>query len=253
MQRLLTIGNDRGTPWDRLYRPLQSPPLPPVVDLRPGLFNVGIEVYDQAPLESCTANAICTAWRFAQAPVDRGFTPSRLFLYYNERLVEHTTSQDKGAFITDGCRSLMTFGVCSERSWPYMPMNEPIRPPRYAYDEAKRHIIHTPAKIDNINFLKYSLLENKPFVVGITLYPEFFDDNTTYSGKVPMPFPGQAPKGGHAVLCVGYNDLEGVWIFRNSWGPYWGDQGHFYLPYEYLIEERLASDFWNIATDYQET
>ena len=107
-----------------------------------------------------------------------------------------------------------------------MPMNEPTKPPQDAYDEAKRHMIHTPAKIDNMNFLKYSLLENKPFVVGIVLYSGFFDDdNTTYAGRVPMPLPGQAIKDRHAVLCVGYNDLEEVWIFRNSWSPYWGDKG----------------------------
>jgi hypothetical protein len=47
---LLNIQYDRGTPWDRLYRPLQFPPLPPIVDLRPGLDNAGIEVYDQVHL-----------------------------------------------------------------------------------------------------------------------------------------------------------------------------------------------------------
>ena len=181
----------------------------------------------QAPLNSCTANAICTAWRYAQHFVEPGFIPSRLFVYYNERYVERTTPLDNGAKISDGCISLLKNGVCSEQTWPYDPEREPILPPRYAYDEARQHVIHTPAKIDtdNIDFLKYSLLENKPFVVGIAVFPGMEDENARFSGRVPMPLPGQTPIGGHAVLCVGYNDLEQVWIFRNSWGPTWGVEG----------------------------
>jgi C1A family cysteine protease len=118
----------------------------------------------------------------------------------------------------------MTNGICSDLSWPYFPEREPITPPLEAYNEAQQHVMHTPAKIDDINFLKYSLLENKPFVVGINVYPTF-EDNAKGNGVVPMPFPGMEPIGGHAVLCVGYDDVDGVWICRNSWGLSWGIQG----------------------------
>ena len=33
----------------------------------------------------------------------------------------------------------------------------------------------------------------------------------------------------HALLLVGYNDLENYWIIKNSWGPEWGRQGYVYL------------------------
>ncbi|MCP4633217.1 MAG: hypothetical protein GY855_09855, partial [candidate division Zixibacteria bacterium] len=39
---------------------------------------------------------------------------------------------------------------------------------------------------------------------------------------------------GHAVVIVGWDDnlcTEGAWILKNSWGPNWGDEGFFYLPY----------------------
>jgi len=251
-----SIQNDRGTAWDRQYQPLGVSLLPPAVDLRYTLNNAGIEIYTQGNLNSCTANALCTAWRYAQALVDPGFTPSRLFLYYNERLAEGTASQNSGAFVSDGCRSLVTFGVCSEFTWPYDERIETIQPPPNAYSEAQGHVIHTPSQISNYNMdnLKYSLIENKPFVVGIALYSEFESDYTRSTGIVPMPGSYSQIVGLHAVICVGYDDQRGFWIFRNSWGPQWGDQGHFYLPYEYLsIQDNLASDFWNLTTDYQET
>jgi C1A family cysteine protease len=54
--------------------------------------------------------------------------------------------------------------------------------------------------------------------------------------------------GGHAVLCVGYNDRKQRWIMRNSWGKSWGDKGYFYLPYNYLLNNNLAGDLWVLTT-----
>lgn len=59
-----------------------------------------------------------------------------------------------------------------------------------------------------------------------------------------MPAAGDALLGGHAVLCVGYNDLKKQWTMRNSWGAGWGAKGYFYLPYDYLVDPALSSDAW---------
>jgi C1A family cysteine protease len=52
--------------------------------------------------------------------------------------------------------------------------------------------------------------------------------------------------GGHAVLCVGYDNGKGNFKIRNSWGPGVGDHGYFYMPYEYVTNRQLANDFWVI-------
>ena len=59
-----------------------------------------------------------------------------------------------------------------------------------------------------------------------------------------MPDLNSEPEGGHAVMCVGYDDERGVFIVRNSWGTGWGDGGYFYMPYGYMTNEDLADDFW---------
>jgi C1A family cysteine protease len=61
-----------------------------------------------------------------------------------------------------------------------------------------------------------------------------------------MPAPTEKSIGGHAVMAVGYDDSQNWFIVRNSWGVGWGIEGYFTLPYAYLLEQNLASDFWTI-------
>jgi C1A family cysteine protease len=59
--------------------------LPPSVDLR----SECPPIYDQGQLGSCTGNGIAAAIEFDQRKQrKKEFTPSRLFIYYNERVIE---------------------------------------------------------------------------------------------------------------------------------------------------------------------
>jgi C1A family cysteine protease len=37
-----------------------------------------------------------------------------------------------------------------------------------------------------------------------------------------------------------------VIICRNSWGTGWGDEGYFYMPYDFIVDPKQCSDFWSI-------
>src|SRR5258705_1253459 len=73
--------------------------LPPQMDLQaqcpPG--------YDQGQLGSCTANAIGAAVQFDEMKqqLPRVYVPSRLFIYYTERVTEGTVNSDSVAMIRD--------------------------------------------------------------------------------------------------------------------------------------------------------
>src|ERR1700682_6646972 len=90
--------------------------LPPSADLRRRCP----AVYNQGQLGSCTANAIGAAIEFDRIKQKiSDFVPSRLFIYYNERVIEGTVRSDSGAMIRDGIKSVASLGVCPEPEWPY--------------------------------------------------------------------------------------------------------------------------------------
>jgi C1A family cysteine protease len=217
-------------------------------------------VYDQGQIGSCTANAIAGALEFDLMRQNADFMPSRLFIYYNERLMEGTVGTDSGAQIRDGVKSVASQGDCKEADWPYddTPADPvtgvwphgakpALRPPQSCYDAAVKHKAVSYQSIDqNLADMKACLAEGFPFVFGFTVYESFESDAVAKSGDVPMPGAGEKVLGGHAVLAVGYDDEESKFIVRNSWGTGWGDGGYFFMPYAYLLDSNLSDDFWTI-------
>jgi C1A family cysteine protease len=218
------------------------------------------DVYDQGRIGSCTANAIAGALEFDM--MKQGlevFTPSRLFIYYNERAIEGTTGSDAGAQIRDGIKSVASQGDCPEPEWSYddtpagadgvFPpgVKAATAPPQSCYDDAVQHEVLQYQSLDqNLADMKGCLTAGYPFVFGFAVYPSFESDEVAQSGDVPMPAASERTIGGHAVLAVGYDDEDSLFICRNSWGSGWGDAGYFYMPYAYLLDNNLSGDFWTI-------
>jgi C1A family cysteine protease len=63
---------------------------------------------------------------------------------------------------------------------------------------------------------------------------------------IPLPSDSDSVVGGHAVMVVGYNNASRLFKIRNSWRAGVGEGGHFYMPYGYMTNPDLASDFWVI-------
>jgi C1A family cysteine protease len=231
--------------------------LPPKVDLRAQCP----KVYSQGRIGSCTANAIAAAFEFDLLKQDlTDFMPSRLFIYYNERSVEGTVGTDSGAMIRDGIKSVATLGVCADTEWPYddtPPAFEggpwPVgarageKPSRRCYADALRHTGSSYQRVvRSLAQFKGCLASGFPFAFGFSVYESFESAAVAKTGVVPMPSPDEVILGGHAVLAVGYDDSEQRFIVRNSWGDEWGDGGYFSMPYAFLTERNLSSDFWTI-------
>lgn len=228
--------------------------LPPLVDLRPQMP----PVYNQGNLGSCTANAIAAAVEYVRKkqadPIL--FSPARLFIYYNERRLEGTTKDDAGAFIRDGFKAISQWGVPDEQLWPYSDNTVKVgrkippfmrKPPSSVYKSAHTDLaISYEAVPQYRNTIMAALAQDFPVVIGFSVYESFESPQMARDGKMPMPALTEKMLGGHAVLVVGYDAVEGHWIVRNSWGSGWGDGGYFYMPIPYLESSNLSSDFWTL-------
>ena len=219
-------------------------PLPVKVDLRPQCP----PVYDQGQLGSCTANAIGAAIQFDRLKQKLSdFVPSRLFIYYNERVLEHSVASDSGAQIRDGIKSVAKQGDCPESEWPYEIAKFKTKPPTSCYTDALQYKVLSYQRVtQSLGQLKGCLASGWPFVFGFTVYDSFESPAVAKSGHAPLPRSGESAVGGHAVVGVGYDDAKQWFIVRNSWGAAWGLKGYFTLPYAYVTEANLASDFWTL-------
>jgi C1A family cysteine protease len=224
---------------------LQLGALPPSVDLR----RKCPPVYDQGQLGSCTANAIAGAIEFDQMRqgAKDPFVPSRLFVYYNERAMEGTISEDAGAQIRDGIKTVSKQGAPHETLWPYKIAKFRTKPSKPAYQDAKKHpaVLYQRVARDLQQF-KGCLASGYPFVFGFTVYDNFESQAVAKTGHLPMPQLSEKSIGGHAVAAVGYDSANNWFIVRNSWGGNWGMNGYFTMPFDYLLNENLSDDFWTI-------
>jgi C1A family cysteine protease len=207
-------------------------------------------IYDQGELGSCTGNAIAAALEFDQIRQKLPeSTPSRLFIYYNERAVEGAVQADSGAQIRDGIKVVASLGACPETIWPYDVAKFATKPPVAAYRSAAARKVTLYRRIaQDLDQFRSCLASGYPFVFGFTVYESFESDAVASKGVLNMPEPHEKAVGGHAVLAVGYDDSTRRFLIRNSWGADWGDGGYFTMPYEYLEHQDLTDDFWTITT-----
>jgi C1A family cysteine protease len=236
---------DRPDQRDKLYAAIAAPPrkLPASVDLRAGCS----PVEDQGQLGSCTANALVGNLEFLERKAGEPATDlSRLFVYYNERVLEGTVGEDAGAMLRDGVKTLVKQGVCTERTWPYIISKFTVKPPAACYKQALTHQLISYHRILTLREMKQCLAEGYPFVFGFTVYESFESEAVAQTGQVNLPEPSERSLGGHAVMAVGYDEAAKRFTVRNSWGTDWGIAGCFTMPYGYLDNRNLADDFWTL-------
>lgn len=177
----------------------------------------------------------------------QAFLPSRLFIYYNARMLAGYAADahlfgTRGAGITlpQGVRAIQKFGFCPESSWPYDVSKLNTWPPPSLYQEACNYRMQNFQNLPlDFRQLKKHLSTKGPFAFSIPIFKKFqtiSKDNL----HIRLPKSATKPVANHSLLAIGYDDRERLFIVQNSMGREWGNQGKAFLPYGYL--EKYAFD-----------
>lgn len=196
---------------------------------------------------------------------DAGASDENVYSYYftwnflNEGI-------DQGGFAEQGFTIAKNHGVMSLADFP-----DPATSVTYrwetGYDKYIRSMenrveeIHTievvdRAGIDNARRYLYDKGNGSEYggVLSFSAYVSGWKMDNNYSGPSHTGYKsmvtGLASEGAHAMTIVGYDDSvefvkdgvrhSGAFIGVNSYGKWWGDKGHFYIPYYFFMQDRPA-------------
>lgn len=213
--------------------------LPDRVDLRK--WDSPIE--SQLDLGSCTANALASAYELMllkEQPKEFAEL-SRLFIYYNTRLIEGNLNEDSGGYIATGIDSLVKYGACAESLWTYNPDDFMTPPPASCYKDAEKRKITSYKQLSGVNDIIDALANGIPVAFGMAVYDGFMDLDR-FSSVVQMPYTDEPVTGGHAMCMVGYDLPKKLFLAKNSFGTSWGNRGYCWIPFAYAREDIF--DIW---------
>jgi C1A family cysteine protease len=144
-----------------------------------------------------------------------------------------------GWWPTNAVAYLQTRGVAQESCFPYQPMNMTCNPCPRRDEEAIKTT--ASATVFNVPQRKQYLAWVGPMMAVFEVYDDFF----SYSGGIYTHVTG-GPAGLHCVEVIGYNDLGGFWICKNSWGIGWRENGFFCIGYGQCGID-TTYPFWGIS------
>ena len=188
-----------------------------------GIYNSYYDYYDNMPPE--------------------GF--SMAFAYWMAK--EYDNLNEEGTYLRTILKIGQHYGLCRESLLPLK--NAKIKPviTQEMLDDAAKYKIKRYALLNSLEEIKRALANGFYILIGTIVTSDNWDNPP--DGFLGLPY-GYI-KGGHGTFGWGYDDFlkgwdrfvktywEGYIKAQNSWGKEWGDEGKFYIPYEYYFWKSL--------------
>jgi len=203
------------------------------------------EIHEQGNMDTCVPTCISTLYYYNTFKQKNNikFQISRLFLYYHVRKIYDELSDDNGSRIIDCLKILKNKGVPPEFTHQYHEKFLYQEPSQLSNKLSKYCKLLGFAEIDRSD-IKKNLLLDYPVLCGIKIFNNFNNGDTIRTGYVKPISDDNDLIGGHSIIIVGYDDNKQNYIFLNSWGKTWGDNGFGYIPYNYINNYDYADEFF---------
>jgi hypothetical protein len=249
---------------DLLMRFGQKPELRNETSLRPRFLQLDLGVKDQGRRPSCAVFAVVGALEYQNAELTgQAEQFSEEYLLWATRQTLHrelpavsdsssdrtelSEGADEGFSLADVLLALRIYGIPPRSAMPnagYTKMTDTPAPTADLINQARTHrrvFVHRVPGHDTAEQLDNAILAlnaGVPVVIGLR-WP---NERTIRAGIISE----QAPLtiGAHAVTLVGYENSGGLsegttFVFKNSYGPAWGEAGYGRVTYHYLRNNLL--------------
>ncbi|MBM4033076.1 MAG: C1 family peptidase [Planctomycetes bacterium] len=228
----------------------------PNEDLRPSIQKLALQLRDQGGRGTCSVHAMTFLLEYMYATrKNLNFHDlSEEYLNYAANLV--SGKMVDGDFFSNLDLGYQKWGAYPEALVPYKAIFDPkYKVPQAYMDVGKKWVrfgadfikpwnANTGATMGQLYEVFIYLEKNTPVAIGMWWPKPGFFKTTTIKGVDVMAAPQKRNVDcvdGHSVAIVGYRKDPafpggGYFIFRNSWGANWGDQGYGYLPFDYALK-----------------
>ncbi|MCS6930462.1 MAG: C1 family peptidase [Saprospiraceae bacterium] len=132
-------------------------------------------------------------------------------------------------WMVDGNRSL-----CTETQYPYVASDRPCSPATCSspYSAEAWGFVRPDRdlnKIASVPDIKNAICRYGAVAASCLVTPRFQDYTNGVFSDVPSNYDN--PTSNHVVLIVGWCDVRGAWLIKNSWGTGWGESGYMWIKY----------------------
>ncbi|HAZ03406.1 MAG: hypothetical protein A2W90_00110 [Bacteroidetes bacterium GWF2_42_66] len=225
-------------------------------DLRPQFEKYSIPIYTQGERGTCSVFAIVGLLEFEYACKTGQYTPLSVE-YLNWASNKITGELNDGTYFSDAVKAINKYGICENSVFPYYIKNysNKVEPSKTATKDAKKRRGISPVWIKEwdaktgmsagqIAQVKSQLNNGHPVAIGFRWPKKDERYSKEEKGLMYIP-PEEGVFDGHSVLIVGYQDMPkvpggGYFIFKNSHGPNYSENGYGKMPYGYV--EKYAND-----------
>jgi hypothetical protein len=264
---LLTITWRPASPVHVTFHGLPESSVTPEVDLRPQIHSRGLRIRDQGNRGTCTVFATTFLIEYQKAGMPgqpKGLALSEEYLNWAGNKVAGTPYYDGGKF-TKMVGGYQAWGIATSREMPYRKLydaSHPVAPSRTAVQNAKamfpvRYPFVFLKNWDNttgytraeLRSVLATIRSGRPVATGIW-WLNNFSTVTVHGVPLLKDYPRSANSNadptknpmfdGHSIDLVGFRESKafpggGYFIFRNSFGPSFGDDGYGFVSFQYLL------------------
>lgn len=189
--------------------------------------NFTTPVKNQGGCGSCVAHGVAavmeTTYKRSSNNASQDLDLSEAHLFYCHGGEEGRTCAN-GWFPDQAFDKAKEKGVTLEEFYPYTGSQQACAVPNGWQNNMAKTTGKT--KLSGRSAIKNWIATRGSVTGCFIVYQDFFSYR---SGVYRHVSGGQA--GGHCVEIIGYNDSQGCWICKNSWGSNWGEGGFFRIAY----------------------